>query len=50
MAMRIVGRERRKLRMKVVNLEPHRQRHVPPMEVRRAEHEMSPKGFVRFAR
>src|SRR5580704_12347636 len=37
-AANAIALERRKLGVKVVNIEPHRQRHVPPMEVRRAEH------------
>src|ERR1700722_19357347 len=33
-----IALQRRKLGVKVVNPEPHRQRHIPSMEVRRAKH------------
>jgi hypothetical protein len=33
-----IALERRKLRVKVVNPKPHRQRRIPSVEVRRAEH------------
>jgi hypothetical protein len=33
-----IALQRRKLGVKVVNPKPHRQRHIPSMEVRRAKH------------
>ena len=37
--------QRRKMRVQVIDLKPHRQRHVPPAEVRRAEHGDVSKGL-----
>jgi hypothetical protein len=41
-----IALERRKLRVKVVNPKPHRQRRIPSVEVRRAEHPHISKNFV----
>jgi hypothetical protein len=40
-----IALKRRKLRMKVVNPKPHRQRRIPSVEVRRAEHRHVSKEF-----
>jgi hypothetical protein len=40
-----IALERRKLRVKVVNPKPHRQRRIPSVEVRRAEHRHVSKEF-----
>jgi hypothetical protein len=49
-AANAIALERRQLGLKVVNLEPYRQRHVPSMEVRRAEHGHVSKGFHLYQR
>ena len=49
-AANAIAIEGRKLGVQIVNPEPHRQRHVPSMEVRRAKHGHVSEGFVRFTR